>query len=187
MRYFATAVLDARNSLLDVFTTMAALDDAGQRIRCHGDYHLGQTLVTEQDVVILDFEGEPARPLSERRAKSSPLKDVAGMLRSFSYAATTAARSGNAGVSNAAVGAQQAWEAAAARLFLSAYFEATAGNPILPAYRRDADSLLRAYLVEKATYEIAYELNNRPDWVAIPLAGVLQCLDAAPVVPESLG
>jgi trehalose synthase-fused probable maltokinase len=174
----AVQVLESRAALVDVFTTMAALDDAGQRIRCHGDYHLGQTLVTDRDVVILDFEGEPARPLAERRIKSSPLRDVAGMLRSFSYAATAAARSRQSGAAAGTFGAWQAWEASAARLFVSAYLDAVAHARILPAQQRDVDALLRAYVVDKAIYEVGYELNNRPDWVAIPLAGVLRCLDA---------
>lgn len=179
----ATQLLDSRDAILDVFTTMAGLPDAGQRIRCHGDYHLGQTLVTDDDVVILDFEGEPARPLAERREKSSPLRDVAGMLRSFSYAATTAARS-RTGAAGTVTGAWQAWEAGAAHLFVSAYLEATADAAFLPTERRHRDALLRAYVVDKAIYEVGYELNNRPDWVAIPLGGVLRCLAEAATVSE---
>ncbi len=184
-RASGTQVLDMRRTLVDVFTTMAALEDAGQRIRCHGDYHLGQTLITDDNVVILDFEGEPARPLAERRAKSSPLRDVAGMLRSFSYAATTAARSREGGAAQAAE-SYQAWEAHASRLFLNAYLETVRGAGILPPNRRDVTALLRAYVMDKALYEVAYELNNRPNWVAIPLSGVLRCLDDAATQVEKL-
>jgi len=179
-------VLDRRAALLDVFTTMAALNDAGLRIRCHGDYHLGQTLVTDADVVILDFEGEPLKPLPERRDRSSPLRDVAGMLRSFSYAATAAARSRTDDGSNAAAGTLEGWEAGASRLFLSAYFDAVGSHAVLPAQQRNTDALLRAYVVDKAIYEIGYELNNRPDWVAIPLTGVLRWADRTSTIPGKL-
>jgi maltose alpha-D-glucosyltransferase/alpha-amylase len=180
VRALADEVLTHRDALLGVFTTMAGLDDAGQCIRCHGDYHLGQTLVTDDDVVILDFEGEPARPLAERRARSSPLRDVAGMLRSFSYAASTAARSATSGgAAGEAAGAWRQWEAAAGRLFLNSYRDAAAGAGILPLAPANFDALLRAYLVDKAIYEVGYELNNRPDWLAIPLTGVRRCLDEA--------
>jgi len=182
----ATEVLDSRAALLDVFTTMAALDDAGLRIRCHGDYHLGQTLVTDADVVILDFEGEPLKPLPERRDRSSPLRDVAGMLRSFSYAATAAARSRTDDGSNAAAGTLEGWEAGASRLFLSAYFDAVGSHAVLPAQQRNTDALLRAYVVDKAIYEIGYQLNNRPDWVAIPLTGVLRWADRTSTIPGKL-
>ena len=181
----ATQVLNSREALLNVFAAMAALEDAGQRIRCHGDYHLGQILITDDDVVILDFEGEPARALVERRAKSSPLRDVAGMLRSFSYAATTAARSRDREVAAAGTPALDAWEADAARVFLRSYLDAVAGTGMLPRESRDRDALLRAYVVDKAVYEVGYELNNRPDWVAVPLAGVLRGLQDAKTTVEN--
>jgi trehalose synthase-fused probable maltokinase len=181
----AVQILEQRAALLDVFTRMATIENAGLRIRCHGDYHLGQTLVTDGDVVIVDFEGEPARPLSERRRKSSPLRDVAGMLRSFSYVATAASRARHERGVEAAADASQAWDASAARLFLSAYLGAVTRAAVLPPAQRDLIALLRAYLVDKATYEIGYELNNRPDWVAIPLAGVLRCLDDAAAGSET--
>jgi maltokinase len=120
------------------------------RTRGHGDYHLGQVLWTGKDFVVIDFEGEPARPLAERRRPASPLRDVAGMLRSLDYAARTVERSaGGADLS--------AWLSDARDAFLGAYGDAA-----------DAD-LLRALEIEKACYEVRYEANNRPDWVWLPL------------------
>jgi maltose alpha-D-glucosyltransferase/alpha-amylase len=150
---------------------------AGQRIRIHGDYHLGQVLRSRGDFVILDFEGEPARSLTERRAKQSPLKDVAGMLRSFSYAAYAALY----------IFAQRRpddarnlepwttlWQNAASTEFLRAYRSSiNAANPQLIPQPAQAQLLLNAYLLEKALYELLYELDNRPAWVRIPLAGIL--------------
>ena len=145
------------------------------KTRLHGDYHLGQILVAEGDIVILDFEGEPARSLAQRRAKSSPLRDVAGMLRSFSYATLTAL--------NAATFARREdverlapwvsfWETWASAAFLRAYLSATRDAGILPSTDEELDILLQAFVVDKALYELGYELNNRPDWVHIPLAGL---------------
>ena len=151
--------------------------EAGQRIRIHGDYHLGQVLRTRGDYVILDFEGEPARPLAERRAKQSPLKDVAGMLRSFSYAAYAAldrfTRRQPAATAARLEPWAQLWQNAVATEFLTAWRTTIAANPLLIPSPIHADRMLRAYLLEKALYELLYELNNRPTWVRIPLAGIL--------------
>jgi malto-oligosyltrehalose trehalohydrolase/4-alpha-glucanotransferase len=151
------------------------------KTRHHGDYHLGQVLVVDTDAVIIDFEGEPLRPLAERRAKHAPLRDVAGMLRSFAYAAATAARTLPESLSKAERAAAQsrlaAWEAEAAQTFRDAYFPAAQGTPGLPADRSQAEQVLRFFMLEKAFYEVAYELANRPDWVAIPLRGVLGLLE----------
>jgi trehalose synthase-fused probable maltokinase len=138
-------------------------------------------LVSAGDAVILDFEGEPLRPLAERRAKHIVLRDVAGMLRSFSYAAAASIRS-LPGVDarhehDDARRRLAGWEAQAGNAFLEAYFAKTRGLPSLPADRDAAGRLLRCFLLEKALYEISYELANRPDWVAIPLRGVLALLD----------
>jgi len=153
------------------------------RIRHHGDYHLGQVLYTGKDFMIIDFEGEPMRPLSERAIKRSPLRDVAGMMRSFHYA-TQAARLDQHGRSTLRPTDDEtirswgrffyAWSSA---VFLRAYLHATGGAPFVPAGREDLEVLLGAYLLEKALYEVGYELNHRPDWVLIPLEGVLQLLD----------
>ena len=172
----AGQVLQQRDALLRQFDELRDLTAAALRIRCHGDYHLGQILVTEGDVVILDFEGEPARRLEERRAKCSPLRDVAGMIRSFSYAALTAIGAATqARPEDARRLAPWAdfWETWVSAAFLRSYVIATRGAAFLPAIR-DLEVLLRAYLLDKALYELAYELNNRPAWVHIPLAGVLQ-------------
>ena len=153
--------------------------ESGVRIRIHGDYHLGQVLRARGDYVILDFEGEPARPLVERRAKQSPLRDVAGMMRSFSYAAYSALDH----VVQRHQGAQrslelwaQLWQNAVCTEFLAGWQSAAAANPHLTPQPRQADRLLNAYLLEKAMYELLYELNNRPSWIRIPLAGTLALL-----------
>jgi len=160
--------------------TASAASDCGRRIRIHGDYHLGQVLRSRGDYVILDFEGEPARPLHERRAKQSPLKDVAGMLRSFSYAAYaglnafTQRRPPNneADVRNLDAWARL-WQNTVSTEFLHGYRQAISANPALIPHAQQAHILLNAYLLEKALYELLYELNNRPAWVRIPLAGIL--------------
>jgi len=167
----ATArVASAAHDHIDGDAVRAAIDrvrglrDAGVAIRVHGDYHLGQVLRSGARWYVLDFEGEPTRPLAERRAPSSPLRDVAGMLRSFGYAAGTARRRG-------APAAQAAeWERAARDAFLGAYVE-RAGE-LVPRDPAAAHALLTAFEVDKAVYEVAYEQGNRPDWVDIPLEGL---------------
>ncbi len=162
----------------------ATPSDAGLRIRIHGDYHLGQLLRSREDFVILDFEGEPARPLAERRAKQSPLKDVAGMLRSFSYAAHSAL---NAHTQRRPPNSPQdthnletwasLWQSAVAHEFLQAYtITITTQNPNLIPTPQQLQLLLNPCLLEKSLYELLYELNNRPTWVHIPLAGILTLL-----------
>ena len=133
-------------------------------------------LVSGDDVFFIDFEGEPARPLAERRAKHSPLRDVAGMLRSFAYAGATAEQAiEQTATSNAPVLADLV--ATMSERFLEAYAAAIHGCPSFPASPEHADQLLRLFLLEKALYEVNYELANRPDWLSIPLAGVLGLLD----------
>ena len=155
--------------------------DAGQRTRIHGDYHLGQVLRARGDFVILDFEGEPARSLSARRAKQSPLRDVAGMLRSFSYAAYSGLNafsqrhppSNDSDTRNLEAWARQ-WESAVSGDYLRAYNATVrAANPGLLPPPEQTELLLNAYLLEKSLYELLYELDNRPTWVRIPLAGIL--------------
>ncbi len=148
----------------------------GMRTRIHGDYHLGQVLRTKSDFVILDFEGEPARSLEERRAKQSPLKDVAGMLRSFSYAAFASL---NRYTTRRPQDAEKLepwarlWEQSVTGEFLKAYREAVGQSPVVPDRPTAFRSLLEAYILDKAFYELVYELNNRPGWVRIPLHGIL--------------
>jgi len=177
----AAAVLARRRELLGRARSIGASQPAGARIRIHGDYHLGQTLRIASndggDFVILDFEGEPARPLAERRRKQSPLKDVAGMIRSFSYAAWFGMdryRVLNKDESEETLVCRaREWEKAARDAFLSAYWEAMgARGDLLPA-RAQAEAQLSAYVLEKSLYELLYELNNRPQWLRIPLAGIL--------------
>jgi maltose alpha-D-glucosyltransferase/alpha-amylase len=173
----ARDVLANRDALLQRLTAITTIAAGGQRLRCHGDYHLGQVLVTEGDIVILDFEGEPTRSIAERRAKCSPLRDVAGMLRSFSYAALTAlnaaTRTRPEDIERLAPWASL-WETWVSAVFLRSYLTVTADAEILPARTEDLDTLLQAFVITKALYEIGYELNNRPDWVHVPLAGLLR-------------
>jgi len=157
-----------------------------KRIRCHGDYHLGQVLHTGNDFVIIDFEGEPLRSVSERRIKVSPLRDVAGMLRSFHYAAYAGlfnqqsrgvVQPGPEALANLEPWAR-CWYGWVSVLFLQAYLETAADANLLPQSGEDVRILLEAYLLDKAVYELSYELNNRPDWVKIPLQGIRQLLDS---------
>jgi trehalose synthase-fused probable maltokinase len=148
----------------------------GSRIRIHGDYHLGQLLYTGGDAVIIDFEGEPARSLEERRRKRSPLVDVAGMVRSFHYAALGPIflDPRETPISNELFPRAEDWYRAASGAFLDSYRRVTAPSPgLLPAGREEEDALLDLFLLEKAAYELNYELNNRPDWAAIPIRGLL--------------
>jgi trehalose synthase-fused probable maltokinase len=144
---------------------------AGKSIRTHGDYHLGQTLWADEDWVILDFEGEPARSLTERRRKRSPLRDVAGMLRSFAYAATVAS-------AVRGVDVQDGWEEQAREQFLEGYFE-TVDPSLLPSGQLAIERLLAVFELEKAVYELRYELDNRPEWVGIPVAGIHRLIEQA--------
>jgi maltose alpha-D-glucosyltransferase/alpha-amylase len=192
----AALILARRSELLKRGRSIEDLPAAGQRIRIHGDFHLGQTLrigpnvkdeavhVSGGDFVFLDFEGEPARPLSKRRRKQSPLKDVAGIMRSFSYVAFAAlkqynedhAQGGEAVESPASRRWAEAWQNSASQEFLNAYLERIAANPGLLPPASEAQRLLNAYVLEKALYELQYELNNRPGWVQIPIAGILSFL-----------
>ena len=142
----------------------------GRVIRTHGDYHLGQVLWDGADWVVLDFEGEPARSLTERRGKRSPLRDVAGMLRSFAYAAS-------ASELTRGVNPPQGWEERARDEFLAGYYERVDGN-LIPHGADARRKLLAVFELEKAVYELRYELNNRPDWVRIPVAGIVRLLES---------
>lgn len=155
------------------------------RIRVHGDYHLGQLLFTGKDFVIIDFEGEPARSLSERRLKRSPLRDVAGMLRSFHYAADAAlVDHGVTGLVRPADATAlepwaRFWDLWTSVTFLKAYLECAGEAHFIPQDRDELVMLLDAFLLDKAIYELGYELNNRPDWVTIPVRGLLDLIDEA--------
>jgi maltokinase len=143
--------------------------DAGPAIRVHGDYHLGQVLRTDHGWYVLDFEGEPARPIEDRRRPSSPLKDVAGMLRSFHYA-TAVARTerDEAALEDLAA----AWEERNRKAFLRGYVQAAGPGNILPSDPDFVDVVIAAFELEKAVYELGYERAYRPDWVHIPLAAL---------------
>ena len=150
-----------------------------KRIRCHGDYHLGQVLYTGDDFVIIDFEGEPLHSIGERRLKVSPLRDVAGMLRSFHYASVSALKHNSilAKDKTALELWARIWHAWVSAIFLQAYKEHAALADILPASAEDFAVLLDVFLLEKAAYELEYELNNRPDWLLIPLRGLCNLLE----------
>src|SRR5262249_25918421 len=179
-RPLAERVLASREALLTRFDAIQTIPDAGARIRVHGDYHLGQVLRTEEDFIILDFEGEPARSIAERRAKQSPLKDVAGMLRSFSYAAYAAllAFAVHAPDESGALEPwAETWEYWVREAFLGGYLAVVGESPLLPRASTDRYTLLSALMLDKALYELGYEFNNRPDWVRIPLVGINKLVD----------
>ena len=169
-----------RAAILERLQAVATLTPGMTRIRCHGDYHLGQLLWCEQNFVILDFEGEPMRPLAERRRKQSPLKDIAGMLRSLSYAAYAAlfaftrTRPEDMGRLEPWAAYWQHWISVR---FVQSYLTTAAGASFLPPERRDLAALLEAFVLDKALYELHYELNNRLDWVRIPLQSALRLLE----------
>jgi trehalose synthase-fused probable maltokinase len=149
----------------------AQIGITGRVIRTHGDYHLGQTLYTPRGWVIIDFEGEPARPLPERRQKRSPLRDVAGMLRSFAYVTSAAGMLNDQNP-------PEDFEARAREAFLSNYID-NVDPTLLPSGDAAISNLLSIYELEKAIYELRYELDNRPDWISIPVAGISRLLEAA--------
>jgi predicted trehalose synthase len=149
---------------------LAQLGAIGKLIRHHGDYHLGQVLWASGDWLVIDFEGEPARPLAERRRKRSPLRDVAGMLRSFAYAASAASVLRGVDV-------PEDWEILARREFLDGYM-ATVEPSLLPVGEEAMARLLAIFELEKAVYELRYELDNRPDWISIPVSGILRLLES---------
>jgi maltose alpha-D-glucosyltransferase/alpha-amylase len=170
-------VLARRDKIARRFAAAATASPSGVKTRIHGDYHLGQVLVSKGDLVIIDFEGEPSRPLDERRAKSAPLRDVAGMLRSFDYAAAMALSrfrdNHGAELEEARVKAL-AWRDRTRRDYLVSYLD-TVGD-LKPAPALTA-ALLDLFTLQKAIYEVGYELANRPAWVRIPLAGVSDVLN----------
>jgi malto-oligosyltrehalose trehalohydrolase len=190
-RALAERLLPRREELLERLRTSLPQAPAFAKTRRHGDYHLGQVLVTDsgRNAVIIDFEGEPLRPLAERRAKHAPLRDVAGMLRSFAYVTATASRTLPEHLlqteQDSINGRLTAWELEATHAFFEGYFEAAQGSDFSPEGRAEADRVLQFFMLEKALYEIVYELASRPDWVGIPLRGVLSLLDKKPAMPAT--
>jgi len=169
----AQAVLALRKQLMARIEACATEATQGLQIRIHGDYHLGQVLVTGNDFVIIDFEGEPGRNLEERRAKHSPLRDIAGMLRSFSYAQQSALLSiGHETESARLVPLAREWEVQVREAFLGAYDEAARDSGLYSSLD-PVRGLLSLFEIEKAFYELRYELGNRPGWASIPLVGIL--------------
>ncbi len=177
------ALAPRRKECLDLIKRLSIKPVGAVKTRVHGDYHLGQVLIVQKDVMIVDFEGEPSRPAEERRLKSSPLRDVAGMLRSFAYMADTASRSVEqrvvAGewhrVTELAEASRRLVEAA----FVEAYDAAVRGTPVWVEDETTRRSLLQLHLLGKALYEINYEADHRPDWIETPVRGVLSILDQA--------
>jgi maltose alpha-D-glucosyltransferase/alpha-amylase len=181
----ARQVLELKKDILERFHHLLDLKITGLRTRCHGDYHLGQVLYTGKDFMIIDFEGEPARPIGERRIKRSPLRDVAGMLRSFHYAAYAAlsALENRGGLRPEDLPLLESWAnhwyVWVCTTFVQSYLMIAAEGHFLPASMEEMEVLLYALLLEKAVYELGYELNNRPQWVNIPIQGIRQLMGVA--------
>ncbi len=179
-RTLAASVPARKTELLGAVGRVAGVAPGLARIRVHGDLQLDQVLVAGGEFVVIDFEGEPLRPLAERRAKFLALKDVAGMIRSYSYAAYAGLFEA-AGADDAVVDrlepAVRWWQRAAGDAFVAGYRESAAAAPFLPLTPADFDTLLEAFVIEKATYELRYELNHRPAWLRIPLRGVAEILE----------
>jgi maltose alpha-D-glucosyltransferase/alpha-amylase len=182
----ADRALALEAAVLDRFHALLSLRLDGGRIRIHGDYHLGQLLWTGKDFVIIDFEGEPSRSLAERRLKRSPLRDVAGMIRSFHYAAYAAwfAQRDRAAAPPEKIRALESsallWYRWVSSAFLRAYLDRSSGSRLLPSGDAELRVFLDLLLLEKAVYELGYELDSRPDWALIPLQGILSL-----VTPET--
>ncbi len=179
----AHTVLNRQAEVLGRFQLVLHQKITALRTRCHGDYHLGQVLYTGKDFIIIDFEGEPDRSLGERRIKRSPLRDVAGMLQSFNYAATQALRqevnSGMIRPENLALMEQWAhfWSRWVSAAFLNTYLETASKGSFLPKTKTELQVLLDAYFLEKVIYGLGYSLNNRPDWIEISLQWIMQLLE----------
>jgi maltose alpha-D-glucosyltransferase / alpha-amylase len=175
-------LLQDKDRVFETFERLRTLKVDSLRCRIHGDYHLGQVLYTGKDFVIVDYEGEPARPLGERRLKRSPLRDVAGMIRSFHYIAVSSLTRGE-GTKQYASHPRIAewarlWYQAVASEYLTAYLGELKGSRLVPSDDAVLGAMLDAYLLEKALYELGYELNSRPDWAGIPLQGIVETLGA---------
>jgi len=180
LREAAHALLARRFAIAAKLDAFALPGLSVVNIRYHGDYHLGQVLVAGSDFVIIDFEGEPARSLAERRRKGSPLRDVAGMLRSFDYAAAAAARLVHCESPAACSAVEQllgSWRREVKAAFLEGYRDGIGGCPACPEDAGQAAALIRLFELEKALYELRYELANRPTWLGIPLAGLNELME----------
>jgi maltose alpha-D-glucosyltransferase/alpha-amylase len=183
----ARQVLALEERFLDRFRWLIDADVRGKRIRCHGDFHLGQVLFTGNDFSIIDFEGEPDRPVSERRNKRSPLRDVAGMLRSYYYASMADQLGlvpgvGPTGINQETTPALRQWMTFwrwwSTGAFVRGYLAGLGASDLLAADPAETRALLDVFLLEKLMYELSYELNSRPDWAGIPIRGLLEFLKA---------
>jgi maltose alpha-D-glucosyltransferase/alpha-amylase len=177
----AEEILAAEPQILAHERRLLGMRSPAHKIRIHGDFHLGQALYTGRDFVFLDFEGEPARPLGERKLKRSPLRDVAGMMRSFQYAAYSALWQRGMRAEDVPFLEKWAdvWYREISSIYLQSYLAATADALFLPHDEADLELALQTYLLDKAVYEVGYELNHRPDWVVIPIRGIKHILQAA--------
>lgn len=179
----ARTLLVLEQEIIERFHEIVGRKLSGSRIRCHGDYHLGQVLFTGKDFVIIDFEGEPSRRLSERRIKRSPLRDVAGMIRSFDYAAQTVLLNHVTGIVQKEDFPRfrewaRLWSQWIATQFIASYLGAMKAASFAMHSDAEIETLLGVFLLEKAVYELGYELNNRPAWVQVPLGGILRILES---------
>ncbi len=178
----AAQILDLETEILQRLRRVLDTKIHASRIRCHGDYHLGQVLCTGKDFVITDFEGEPARPLTERRIKRSPFQDVAGMLRSFHYAAYSSLYGRLGGIADGQDPSAlehwvRFWYLWSASSFLGTYLKVAGEASFIPTEPQEAKVLLDTFLLGKAVYELGYEANNRPEWIKIPIQGILHLLE----------
>lgn len=172
--------MSLESTIVDKFKTILRKKISATKIRVHGDYHLGQVLFSGKDFIIIDFEGEPGRPMNERRLKRSPVRDVAGMIRSFHYA-------GHSALSKCSSLRDEdipllkpwidLWYSHVGGTFLRSYLDTAGDAGFVPDDLEELDILLRVFMLEKAVYELGYELNNRPDWVHIPMKGIKQLLE----------
>jgi maltose alpha-D-glucosyltransferase/alpha-amylase len=181
-RASAEKLLLRERECLDIITRLADMPPPAAKTRHHGDFHLGQVLLERDDFILVDFEGEPARTLEERRIKKTPMRDVAGMIRSFDYASWVAVKTlarENPGARDDLAEHARAWRELAVGAFRSAYVDAMAGCVSYPADPKLAERLLDLLLLEKALYEVAYETSNRPAWLTIPISGVIALLNEA--------
>ncbi|MDX1921040.1 MAG: maltose alpha-D-glucosyltransferase [Candidatus Caenarcaniphilales bacterium] len=176
----AKELIGREKEILNIYQKITEKKINTSIIRIHGDYHLGQVLFTGKDFVLIDFEGEPTKPLSERRLKRSSFRDVAGMMRSFSYAANSSV------IQSCSIREEDCdflkrcsnlWYEEVSSLFLKEYLSNINEHPFFPKNKNDISLLLQCFLLDKAVYELSYELNSRPDWVEIPLLGIKKLID----------
>jgi maltose alpha-D-glucosyltransferase/alpha-amylase len=172
-------ILAMREKIDAVLKKIAEKKISAPKIRIHGDYNLGQVLFTGNDFMIIDFEGEPARMIEERRLKRSPLRDAAGMIRSFHYAVYNSLKTHpavRAGDNEYLIPWADSWFKYVSEKFTSAYLDTAAGGGFIPDDKNDLDNMLNVFIVEKALYEISYEINNRPEWLGVAIDGLKQAM-----------